>query len=264
MTCRFCRPELKDKQRVVLENELCLFLQEPQDVLVGSGIIVPRSHRETVFDMTEEEWTATFDLLQRAKAMLDAEFGPDGYNVGWNNGAVAGQEVFHVHLHVIPRHEDEPLAGKGIRHWIKQPMNKRGEGGMKGRRNLPLLIDGLINLLLGILLLSFPAVLVDVLGLPPFQGTFYPTLLGAVLLGIGIALFIQRHGKREGMTGLGIAGAIAINVCGVGVLLFWLVVGDLRIPVRGRVILWAVAIVVLLIAVVEAASGAWRQRGDAA
>jgi len=135
---------------------------------------------------------------------------------------------------------------------------------MKGRRSVLLLIDGLVNLLLGILLLSFPAVLVDVLGLPPFQGTFYPTLLGAVLLGIGIALFIQRHGKREGMTGLGIAGAIAINVCGGAALLFCLVFGDLKIPSKGRIILWTFAIVVLLIAVVEVASGAWRQRGDAA
>ena len=125
MTCPFCRPESNERQRVVLENEHCLFLQEPQKVLIGSGLIVPREHRETVYDHSEEEWVATFDLLRRAKALLDAEFGPDGYSVGWNNGAVAGQEVFHVHLHVIPRYQDEPLAGKGIRHWIKQPVNKR-------------------------------------------------------------------------------------------------------------------------------------------
>lgn len=126
MVCPFCHLEPQDRQRLVLENEHCLFLQEPQEVLIGSGIIVPREHRETVFDLTEEEWAATFSLLKRAKAMLDEVHEPDGYNVGWNNGSVAGQEVFHVHLHVIPRYADEPLAGKGIRYWIKQPMNKRG------------------------------------------------------------------------------------------------------------------------------------------
>ena len=48
-----------------------------------------------------------------------------GYNIGWNVNEVGGQEIFHAHLHVIPRYEDEPMSGKGIRYWIKQPQNKR-------------------------------------------------------------------------------------------------------------------------------------------
>jgi len=123
--CPFCDPQEADGQCVVLENTHCWFIQQPQPVLVGSGIIVPKQHRETVFDLREAEWAATFDLLRQAKHKLDAEHHPDGYNVGWNNGAVAGQSVFHVHLHVIPRFADEPLAGKGIRYWIKQPANQR-------------------------------------------------------------------------------------------------------------------------------------------
>jgi len=123
--CPFCHPERLDDQDVVLENEHCRFIQQPQPVLVGSGIVVPRRHRETVFDLSETEWAATFALLKRAKQKLDAEYQPHGYNVGWNNGAVAGQSVFHVHLNVIPRFEDEPLTGKGIRYWIKQPGNAR-------------------------------------------------------------------------------------------------------------------------------------------
>jgi len=109
----------------VLENEHCQFLQESQEVLIGSGIIIPKEHRETVFDLSEDEWLATFLLLKQVKALLDAEYKPQGYNVGWNSGSVAGQQVFHAHLHVIPRYADEPLAGKGIRYWLKQPANKR-------------------------------------------------------------------------------------------------------------------------------------------
>ena len=45
--------------------------------------------------------------------------------MGWNCGAVAGQTVFHAHLHVIPRYAGEPYAGKGIRHWLKQEANRR-------------------------------------------------------------------------------------------------------------------------------------------
>lgn len=111
--------------RVILANELCLFLQEPQRVLVGSGLILPRAHRPTLFDLDADEWVATHSLLRQARELLDGLHRPQGYNVGWNVGATAGQEIFHAHLHVIPRFEDEPLAGKGIRYWLKQPGNAR-------------------------------------------------------------------------------------------------------------------------------------------
>lgn len=122
--CLFCPPGL-DETEIVLESEHCFFVQQPQPVLTGSGLIVPRQHRETVFDLTAVEWQDTYALLQRVKNLLDAQYAPDGYNLGWNVGPVGGQEVFHAHLHVIPRFRDEPLAGKGIRYWLKQENNKR-------------------------------------------------------------------------------------------------------------------------------------------
>jgi histidine triad (HIT) family protein len=56
--------------------------------------------------------------------LMDAELSPDGYNVGWNCGRVGGQEVFHAHLHVIPRFRQEPLAGQGIRSHLKSEANR--------------------------------------------------------------------------------------------------------------------------------------------
>jgi diadenosine tetraphosphate (Ap4A) HIT family hydrolase len=127
MRCPFCHLEHWESLLVILENEHCQFLQKPEEILIGSGIIIPQEHRETVFDLSEEEWRATFSLLKEAKELLDAEYEPQGYNIGWNSGSVAGQEVFHAHLHVIPRYADEPLSGKGIRYWLKQPANKRSK-----------------------------------------------------------------------------------------------------------------------------------------
>ncbi len=124
MSCPFCPPKVNDNA-IPLENELCLFIDLKHSVLQGSGIIVPRAHRESTFDLTHEEITATFLLLTQVKALLDAEYNPQGYNLGWNCGAVAGQTVFHAHLHVIPRYASEPYAGKGIRHWVKQESNRR-------------------------------------------------------------------------------------------------------------------------------------------
>ena len=122
--CPFCANRI-DPDAVVIANDLCLFLRSNETVLVGSGIIIPHAHRESVFDLSPAEVAATFELLAEVKALVDRECHPAGYNIGWNNGAVAGQEVFHVHMHVIPRFSDEPLAGKGIRYWLKQDENRR-------------------------------------------------------------------------------------------------------------------------------------------
>jgi diadenosine tetraphosphate (Ap4A) HIT family hydrolase len=102
-----------------------MFLQKSQEVLIGSGVIVPKEHRETIFDLSRDEWNSMFELLQEAKLYLDKQYNPQGYNIGWNVGAVGGQEIFHAHLHIIPRYVDEPLAGKGIRYLLKQPENKK-------------------------------------------------------------------------------------------------------------------------------------------
>lgn len=125
--CPFCNPQKDPNQNIILENETCYFLQhdQEQDVLEGCGVIVPKKHREHTFELTREEWNDTFDLLQQAKEFLDAKFSPDGYSLGWNVGPASNQSIPHSHFHIIPRYNDEPLAGKGIRHWLKQPENKR-------------------------------------------------------------------------------------------------------------------------------------------
>jgi diadenosine tetraphosphate (Ap4A) HIT family hydrolase len=110
---------------VVLENELCFFLQDNAEVLPGSGMIIPKAHRPTVFDLTKDDFIATHDLLQSVKAYLDKTLEPDGYSVGWNVLPVGGQHIPQAHLHVIPRFADEPYAGRGIRYWLKQAENRR-------------------------------------------------------------------------------------------------------------------------------------------
>jgi histidine triad (HIT) family protein len=123
--CPFCNFKDDARGKVAMQNEYCLYIQCDDAVLQGWGMIIPRQHRETIFDLTREEWEATYSLLGEVKKFIDKLFQPDGYNVGWNVGTIGGQEVFHAHLHIIPRYKDELFAGKGIRHWFKQIENKR-------------------------------------------------------------------------------------------------------------------------------------------
>jgi len=111
-----------------------------------------------------------------------------------------------------------------------------------------LLVDALINLLLGGLLLFYPQWLVEALGMPAVATTFFPNVLGGVLFGIGLALLIA---YRRGSQGLGLDGAIAINFCGAGVVVGWLVIAPHAIPPRGRITLWIIALVVIGIGLIE-------------
>ena len=129
---------------------------------------------------------------------------------------------------------------------------------MQPKHKVFLLIDGIVNLILGILLLAFPLGVPRLLGLPLPDFNFYPTILGGVIFGIGMALLVETFGQAGGVRGLGLGGAIAINLCGAGVLTIWLVSEPLAIPLRGYIILWIIAIVVLALGILELAARTWR------
>jgi len=123
--CIYCNITQGNEHEVILTNDYCIYSLLKDQEIEGAGIIVPRRHKETVFDLSQDEWNATYQLLKEVKDYIDNKYKPSGYNVGWNCGAVGGQHIFHSHLHVIPRFSDEPLAGKGIRYLFKSEVNKR-------------------------------------------------------------------------------------------------------------------------------------------
>jgi len=133
---------------------------------------------------------------------------------------------------------------------------------MKKNVQFLLAADAVINLLLGILLLLFPAGVLRFFGLPATDTYFYTSILGGVIFGIGLALGLEWLQGQKGPRGLGIAGAILINLSGGGVLVFWLLFGNQGIPLRGKITLWIIAILVIGIGLVEMISGSWKIEND--
>lgn len=119
------------------------------------------------------------------------------------------------------------------------------------RQPVILLIDSVINFLIGVLLLFYPRTLVELLGIPLVGNAFYPSILGAILVGIGMALFLEWRKTSSNFIGLGIGGAIVINICAALALLVWLVLGDLAIPLRGRLILWGLVLLIIGVVIPE-------------
>lgn len=123
--CIFCDYKNDEKGIIIFENKSVICIKFNDKILIGSCLIIPKNHKETVFDLSVDEWVDTKQMIDTVKKYLDKKYQPNGYNLGWNVGAVGGQEVFHAHLHIISRFKDEPLAYKGIRYWFKQDNNKR-------------------------------------------------------------------------------------------------------------------------------------------
>jgi hypothetical protein len=128
---------------------------------------------------------------------------------------------------------------------------------MKLKYKILLLIDCIVNLFLGILLLLFPIGIIEFLGLPRTNTNFYPSILGAVIFGIGLSLFLELVGHTKHFRGLGLGGAILINIVGSLALIFWLVFGSLAIPLKGQIILWAIGLIVFSIGIAELVTKSW-------
>ena len=113
--CPFCNiaPE-----QIIAEHPLAVAKHDGYPLTKGHTLIIPRRHVTSFFDCTAEERQAMLELLDEAKAVLDKAHAPDGYNIGLNNGAAAGQTVMHVHMHLIPRYQNDTTDPRGGVRWI--------------------------------------------------------------------------------------------------------------------------------------------------
>jgi diadenosine tetraphosphate (Ap4A) HIT family hydrolase len=113
--CPFCT--LGD--RVIASNDLAIAIRDLQPASRGHTLVIPRRHCASFFDLTTAEVLACHALLQHERERLLREDRPDGFNIGVNDGAAAGQSIEHVHLHLIPRYRgDHPDPRGGVRHVI--------------------------------------------------------------------------------------------------------------------------------------------------
>jgi len=115
MSCPFCGLL---PSRLVAGDDLALVVRDGFPVSPGHMLIIPRRHFESFFETTEAERASLLRLLDEAKRVLDTEFQPDGYNIGVNNGAAAGQTVAHLHIHLIPRYAGDREDPRGGIRWV--------------------------------------------------------------------------------------------------------------------------------------------------
>ncbi|WP_341201396.1 HIT family protein [Planomicrobium okeanokoites] len=114
--CIFCKIISGDIPSVkIYEDESVFAFMDIMPLSKGHTLLIPKTHRESVYDLTPEEAGSLFSVAPKIATAIKETFNPEGMNLLNNNGAKAGQSVFHFHLHFIPRYgESDGFGAKWI------------------------------------------------------------------------------------------------------------------------------------------------------
>ena len=111
MDCIFCKIVAGEiPAHKVYEDDNSLAFLDIRPASRGHTLVIPKQHAVDIYDISSDSLAATTASAQRVAHVLRSKLNPDGLNVFQNNGAAAGQEIFHFHLHLLPRWEGEPAT----------------------------------------------------------------------------------------------------------------------------------------------------------
>ena len=121
--CIFCKKVNGGK--ALLENDYAYATLDGYPVSEGHTLIIPKRHFADYFDISHKEHAAVHDIMRiRRKELLRGDSRIEGFNTGANSGEVAGQTIWHCHIHLIPRRKgDTPNPRGGVRGVIPSRMN---------------------------------------------------------------------------------------------------------------------------------------------
>lgn len=106
-----------DDERIFLNGEAIIGVWDTFPASPGHALLITRRHVASWFELSSVEQQEIIAGLDHAKSAIESKHDPDGYNNGINSGAAAGQTVFHLHLHLIPRYTGDVADPQGVAIW---------------------------------------------------------------------------------------------------------------------------------------------------
>ncbi len=113
--CPFCTISTS---QIIISNPVAIVFRDGFPVSEGHTLVVPRRHVESLFDLSAEDQALVWALVAEVREVLKKEYRPSGFNIGINDGAVAGQTVGHAHVHIIPRYAEDVKDPRGGVRWV--------------------------------------------------------------------------------------------------------------------------------------------------
>jgi histidine triad (HIT) family protein len=112
--CLFCKIiSGKIPSNKVYEDDAVFAFLDIYPASEGHTLVAPKKHFGNFTEMSAEDVASLFEAARKITAAVEKAFSAGGSNIGINNGEVAGQEIPHVHVHVIPRRKGD--GGRGIK-----------------------------------------------------------------------------------------------------------------------------------------------------
>ena len=115
--CVFCKIAAGDiPSKTVYEDDDFRAILDISPASKGHVIILPKNHADNIFEISDEDASGIMLVAKKIASKVKNVFGCDGVNILQNNGEAAGQTVFHFHVHVIPRYENDNIRIKWTQH----------------------------------------------------------------------------------------------------------------------------------------------------
>lgn len=102
--CFFCDIQKQEDDKKIIEKGDFFSRFDDFPISKGHAVIIPKSHVASIFELSSQQIQNLFFLIGETKKILKDKFSPNGFNIGINEGESAGQSIFHLHVHLIPRY----------------------------------------------------------------------------------------------------------------------------------------------------------------
>ena len=120
MDCLFCKIGRKEiPAAMIYEDDHAFAILDIHPRAPGHAMVIPKAHAATILELHDEEIAPVFGAVKKVTARLEEVLKPEGFTIGINHGSVSGQEVGHLHIHVLPRFSND--GGKSIQSVVNNP-----------------------------------------------------------------------------------------------------------------------------------------------
>lgn len=120
MDCLFCKIIAGDVQaEVVYRDDAAYAVMDIHPRSPGHAFVIPKKHYATLSDIPDAEMGAVFVAVKNVMEKIRTALAPDGFTIGINHGRDSGQEIDHLHIHIMPRHKGD--GGGAVQSVVNNP-----------------------------------------------------------------------------------------------------------------------------------------------
>jgi len=113
--CPFCNLA---EERIWVQTDSAIAFLDNFPISPGHTLVIPGDHVGALMELPESDLNEIWSLVAHVRKLLMEKYNPDGFNIGINEGAAAGQTVPHAHIHIIPRFKGDVTDPRGGIRWV--------------------------------------------------------------------------------------------------------------------------------------------------